>query len=197
MSARQPAAAVSDRRTHRRRCTNGRRKVPSLPTNQGFSLLHFRLWAPEFGTVHSYGPLIQHRNPEWTQLFRPSCVGSDRGCCVRVRLIVFGGFILLYFIYAELFTSRRDVNSLLQTLRHPYAICMIAMRSPHLLSFQINDCCLSVHQLCASMALAVTAACRLQHLTPWPCRRYSLDDRGSDTDDQVSRRLIPATFLRV
>lgn len=135
ISARQPAAAVSNRRTHRRRCTNGRRKVPSLPTNQRFSRLHFRLWAPEFGTVHSYGPLIQHRNLEWTQLFRPSCVGSDRSCCVRVRLIVFGGFILLYFIYAELVTSRRDVNSLLQTLRHPYAICMIAMRSPHLLSF--------------------------------------------------------------
>lgn len=135
MSARQPAAAVSNRRTHRRRCTNGRRRVPSLPTNQRRSLLHFRLRAPEFETVHSSGPLIQHRIPEWTQLFRLSCVCPDRGRFVRVRLVVFGGFILLCFIDAELFTSRRDVNSLLQTLRHPYAICTIAMRSPHLLSF--------------------------------------------------------------
>lgn len=199
ISARQPATAVSNRRKHRRRCTNGRGRVPSLPTNQRRSLPPFPVVGSRVRDRAFLRSTTQHRNSEWTQLLHLSCVGLDRGCSIRVRLWNFLKHIVDLFdlIWAGLFTSRRDVNSLLQTLRHPYAICTITMRSPLLPSFQTNVCFLSAHQLRASMALAVTAACRLQHLTPWPCRRYSLDDRGSDTADQVRRRLIPATLPRV
>lgn len=142
--------------------------------------LHFRLWATEFGTVHSSGPLTQHRNPEWTQLLPWSCDGPEpRGCCLRVRLRIFLIFFYIFFfktcrvfIWFD-FSRAVDISPGCKqlTARLTAAVCIITMRSPHLLSVS-NQCLFvfpSAHQLRASMALAaVTAACRLQHLTPWP-----------------------------